>query len=768
MRIKKYQKNTLLILLLNLLQFMPANETLTEDEVISTIYKSTSSVSDLKSIIHTEYNKIRITKVMDLPSTTKTITISQSPSDEELYLTQSDSYVFACNSKGNVFVLNKLYDLRLIKSIKLPVSGISTFPRNQIHYFKDTNYIFVSSRDIYNKTCMYGDFTKRDEDFHFLENNNNVIRFSSFISNEMILSVENYVGKMIMKFKLNVFPAVLFSTYTSSFEVLAMANLEKSSQDLKTKFLQLVYTGNFYRLQIYDSFNNGIDIQKDLDFVAREFLDICIIDNIDFFVMSSKNPEKMTWGKLSDLNYNALDYGNGELFEPLKNIMRTITYVKNTDLIWTGKDRDLQLFKMEPPICQNGCTTCSKTTPGYCDDCGSNILLEGFCISSSCPPENPYYYVETNECKSSEEAGYYCINYLCRKCPLRCASCSDSFSCNTCDLGLKNDAAISCQLKCSDGYFAAPPTYNGCEKCTENCRECNGPNIINCVQCYGLTPSGGTECSNPCKDDEFFDVSSMSCGKCDENCVGCVGPSNFNCKSCKEKVYSTKRESVPDLKICSDECSLGKFPNNSTWECEDCKSGCKSCLDLTRCQECEEDFFDYEGVCLKICPLGYTNSGDKCIQCFENCVICTNTTICTRCVDGYEVIAEGEICKKKGINSIEISGQISYEKRRIGQILALGIFLIAGLIGFIIKWYYKSHNEVNRKEKEKEEKTNNEKKIEETERKELNKGEHNEKNDNESEEEKEEGEVEDIMVKDPSISIDDDISKLFLFFLNFF
>jgi hypothetical protein len=53
---------------------------------------------------------------------------------------------------------------------------------------------------------------------------------------------------------------------------------------------------------------------------------------------------------------------------------------------------------------------------------------------------------------------------------------------------------------------------------------------------------------------------------------------------------------------------------------------------------CKNNFVIFDNKCVTICPLGYYNSSNVCVQCSDKCLKCTDTG-CSQCVLPYKLDA---------------------------------------------------------------------------------------------------------------------------------
>lgn len=56
--------------------------------------------------------------------------------------------------------------------------------------------------------------------------------------------------------------------------------------------------------------------------------------------------------------------------------------------------------------------------------------------------------------------------------------------------------------------------------------------------------------------------------------------------------------------LCTDNCTLGTYPNTLTGSCTVCDPYCSECAGPRRCTVCALGYYLYSGVCYASCPVG--------------------------------------------------------------------------------------------------------------------------------------------------------------------
>ncbi|CAG9321670.1 unnamed protein product [Blepharisma stoltei] len=129
-------------------------------------------------------------------------------------------------------------------------------------------------------------------------------------------------------------------------------------------------------------------------------------------------------------------------------------------------------------------------------------------------------------------------------------------------------------------------------------------------------------CYPICSISQYWDGS--SCIPCDTACssVGCKD-SLSNCNLCQDPLCyecddyaSTCIQCITNAHLDSGACvcDTGYFWDEVSLQCTTCSSACNYCIEPSAfgCTDCSSGFFMIGYVCLKFCPLGYTQSGNIC------------------------------------------------------------------------------------------------------------------------------------------------------------
>ncbi|XP_028734010.1 protein disulfide isomerase CRELD2 [Peromyscus leucopus] len=168
-----------------------------------------------------------------------------------------------------------------------------------------------------------------------------------------------------------------------------------------------------------------------------------------------------------------------------------------------------------------------------------------------------------------------------------------------CHVGYKGPLCIDCM----DGYFSLMrnETYSICAACDESCKTCSGPTSKDCVECeVGWSRVDDAcvdvdECAAetpPCSDAQYCENvnGSYTCEECDSTCVGCTGKGPANCKECISG-YSKQNGECTDI----DECSLAE----------------------KACKKKNENCYNIPGSFVCVCPEGFEETEDACVQTAE-------------------------------------------------------------------------------------------------------------------------------------------------------
>ncbi|KAL4506331.1 hypothetical protein ABPG73_017065 [Tetrahymena malaccensis] len=326
------------------------------------------------------------------------------------------------------------------------------------------------------------------------------------------------------------------------------------------------------------------------------------------------------------------------------------------------------------PQCDQSCSTCSlPLDENSCLSCFDGFYLKsGKCLQCTQPCKNCQF----NDTYCTSCIQYYGLdsstNQCLLLCPIGCKECSNQngfSSCSSCIDGyyLTNGQCLLCQnpcltcqndaqncLSCIKQYKLITNTQsNYCSPvCDISCKTCTAPNDYSkCTSCttgYYLQQNSCLSCDFPCQ----------SCEGTSTNCLSCVqwhqlDPTNNTCKLiCPNECTSCFDTSSQT--ICNG-CIDGYYLREGV--CKSCQFPCKTCLNLTDCLSCSENynlneqnqtcdpichntcktcsFPSKSNACLE-CNDGYFLSKKRCIPCSSSCATCDTTgKNCLTCAEGY-------------------------------------------------------------------------------------------------------------------------------------
>jgi len=304
--------------------------------------------------------------------------------------------------------------------------------------------------------------------------------------------------------------------------------------------------------------------------------------------------------------------------------------------------------------CPDKCLRCDEH--GKCKECEKGYKLEdGNCVVNC--KTSFYYDFNSNTCYNCDD--------------INCLECAPKNVCKKCNKPtILNKATKTCEYYCEKKYFIDSEN-NTCERCLDTCEKCD--NKYNCTECingYYLLRNG--TCIENCGVSKTF--VNGECLKCkDINCFTCENGEPDKCKICKNDFYLINYECTKDCptgfyiyvdengnyvcKRCDEKCTscdptgcndckpgfkkihkkcVNPCPNGSTpynGICAKCSvENCKTCdSELNKCIECDDDFFLYEGECVRQCKDGYYMEGKNCYPCSKNCRKCKNSKDCEDC-----------------------------------------------------------------------------------------------------------------------------------------
>ncbi|KAL4481592.1 hypothetical protein ABPG74_007681 [Tetrahymena malaccensis] len=317
--------------------------------------------------------------------------------------------------------------------------------------------------------------------------------------------------------------------------------------------------------------------------------------------------------------------------------------------------------------CFKSCKTCSGDQPNQCDTCISG------------------YFFYQNQCFQAKPSSTYCDqNNICLKCHDECKECQgpDRNQCTSCP---------SQQFLYKSQCFNQQPDYTYCDS-DFNCFDCDASKCLTCQnssdfclscqaqqylfnsKCYNKNPEGAF-CKN------VSNLNYQNCEKCSENCKFCTGPDPNQCSECNDQIYfykntctiiqpnqtycenfichecdaSCKSCTGPKSTQCS-ECYDGKYLNQSNSEntCQVCQKGCSLCQNsFDNCINCQNPYYLKENKCLLDCKRNeYFDLQERiCQTCSEYCQTCSEKTSqnCLSCIDTAYLNTNNQcLCSQQG------------------------------------------------------------------------------------------------------------------------
>eukprot|EP00702_Spironucleus_salmonicida_P001572 EST42863.1 Cysteine-rich membrane protein 2 [Spironucleus salmonicida] len=331
---------------------------------------------------------------------------------------------------------------------------------------------------------------------------------------------------------------------------------------------------------------------------------------------------------------------------------------------------------MNPYICPTKtcpegtvCPTADKTNPQMCQAC--EIFNCRKCQSYSrgkCQACRYGYYLESNTCKACKEncencgsrgcfnciPGYLVKDGQCVKCVQDCNICFGEWACKECNQGFFKDRFYNCQpcapgcSECTSKWSCSRclPDHNFinkvCQKCPENCINCEDNKCYECVDGYRAIkdvclpcPESCKKCSSHqecqiCKDGYLLDMKSNTCTLCKANCRACS--SKDVCGLCKDHHDLVGGECVPSECNTNNLCGPTQFcdAKSTGSTCVNCMEGCDSCKTLEVCSRCST---------------GYLKQDDRCLKCAPNCQQCSVVDTCNQCLTGYRFTNDQQCVK---------------------------------------------------------------------------------------------------------------------------
>jgi proprotein convertase subtilisin/kexin type 5 len=176
---------------------------------------------------------------------------------------------------------------------------------------------------------------------------------------------------------------------------------------------------------------------------------------------------------------------------------------------------------------------------------------------------------------------------------LRCLTCSgsQSYQCNSCDKTSKypNLQYHTCVSSCSPGFYLST-NLSQCLSCHETCLNCTSSSELSCSACKigYIYLSDAHRCEKHTGKPFYLDSKTGETRTCNPSCTQCKGPKPDDCIACNPltEVLLNDGHCVND---CPDGFYIGKNPSNDveTNICLPCATGCKKCLNLNQCKECD-------------------------------------------------------------------------------------------------------------------------------------------------------------------------------------
>jgi hypothetical protein len=149
------------------------------------------------------------------------------------------------------------------------------------------------------------------------------------------------------------------------------------------------------------------------------------------------------------------------------------------------------LYPTQTFTCPYLCSSCTSST--FCTNCFNNIMLVpitgGDCLCND--PNLPYLDSTTKTCINCQNVIYNCANCVsgatltctvcdlnyyvsidqlsCLPCLSTCLTCTNSYSCATCESGYFLSAGLCI---CDSSCISCGLSYSGCSLCSPTCQDC--------------------------------------------------------------------------------------------------------------------------------------------------------------------------------------------------------------------------------------------------------------------------------------------------------
>ncbi|EAR99173.1 proprotein convertase subtilisin/kexin type 5 (macronuclear) [Tetrahymena thermophila SB210] len=290
--------------------------------------------------------------------------------------------------------------------------------------------------------------------------------------------------------------------------------------------------------------------------------------------------------------------------------------------------------------CQDkNCLSCTHDDKGndICNKCSAGfVLLDGTCITT-CP--SGYTQTETNclQCKVGQYgSGNQCIDCdkYCKVCTgpkaTDCQSCFDGFikdpngGCKTCPTG-----QCCGSTKCADDEYRQTVYPYECQKCSNNCATCTGPDAKQCLSCINGYVLDGGFCMNPSKQlNTYLDTKTNTNKPCHFSCEECVDSSSL-CTKCK--IDFNYFLQIDSKFKCFTQCPTDYEPENGLSSTDFVKCVVKSDLSVSEIQT----QVLIETAKQRCITSQYFNTDQKqCVSCATNCLSCSDSDNCDQCTSG--------------------------------------------------------------------------------------------------------------------------------------
>eukprot|EP00702_Spironucleus_salmonicida_P001062 EST42353.1 Cysteine-rich membrane protein 2 [Spironucleus salmonicida] len=310
--------------------------------------------------------------------------------------------------------------------------------------------------------------------------------------------------------------------------------------------------------------------------------------------------------------------------------------------------------KKKPQICKAceifNCKRCQLSSRGKCQACRYG------------------YYLESNTCKACKEncencgsrgcsnciPGYIVKDGQCVKCVQDCNICSGQWVCKDCNQGFFKDRFHNCQ-PCAPGCSECTskrscsrclPDYNFinkvCQKCPENCINCEDNVCYECIEGYKILIM--TACLAQKTAKNVPDTKNAKFAKM----VICLIRWLIRARSVRPtaahvrlRMYAASAKTTTIWLVVSafranatqnNPCGPNQFcdAKSTGSTCVNCMEGCATCNTAEVCSRCST---------------GYLKKDNRCLKCSQNCQQCSVVDTCDLCLDGYRFTNDQQCVK---------------------------------------------------------------------------------------------------------------------------